>query len=235
MNDRDQRDMDIQEVVLSGPSPQLSHRLNERRALNITNRTTQLNNTDIRLLVRIVNWNTSDTLDPILDCVRKMRNDLHSAAEVVTSSLLLNDMLIDLAGRDVVLARERDVQVAFVVAEIEINFAAVVENEDFAVSDKVLRQSCPPSFCSEARHILSRRHGSRINVHVRIDLDRGDLETQGLEQQAGRRGFTSPMVISSLFLVSDRRVWKRMKVRARNRKEESIPRTPFPMPLMTPN
>jgi hypothetical protein len=42
-------------------------------------------------------------------------------------------VLVDLARGDVVVAREGDVQVALVVAEIEVDLAAVREDEDLAV------------------------------------------------------------------------------------------------------
>ena len=36
--------------------------------------------------------------------------------------------------------------------------------------------------------MVKRRQGPGIDVEVRIDLDGGDLETHGLEQQTGGRG-----------------------------------------------
>lgn len=36
--------------------------------------------------------------------------------------------------------------------------------------------------------VLSGGHGTGINVHVRVDLDRGDLVARGLEQEASARG-----------------------------------------------
>lgn len=36
--------------------------------------------------------------------------------------------------------------------------------------------------------MFGRRHGARIDVHVWVDLDRSDLQTERLEQQASRRG-----------------------------------------------
>jgi hypothetical protein len=46
--------------------------------------------------------------------------------------LSVDDVLVDLASREVVLPREGDVEVAFVVAEVEVRFAAVVEDKDLA-------------------------------------------------------------------------------------------------------
>lgn len=36
--------------------------------------------------------------------------------------------------------------------------------------------------------MLLRSHGAGIDVHVRVDLNGGDLETGGLEEQARGRG-----------------------------------------------
>lgn len=54
-------------------------------------------------------------------------------AQVVALALTLNNVLVDLARGNVVLAGEGDVEVTFVVAEIEIDFAAVGEDEYFAM------------------------------------------------------------------------------------------------------
>jgi hypothetical protein len=54
-------------------------------------------------------------------------------AQVVSSALFLDDVLVDLAGGDVVFARQGNVEVALVVAEIEVDFTAVVENKDLAM------------------------------------------------------------------------------------------------------
>lgn len=53
-----------------------------------------------------------------------MGHDLHRLAEIVATTLLLDDVEVDLAGGDVVLAGEADREVTLVVAEIEIDFGA---------------------------------------------------------------------------------------------------------------
>jgi hypothetical protein len=62
-----------------------------------------------------------------------VRHDLYSLAEIVALSLALDDVLVYFAGGDVVVASEGDVEVALVVAEIEVDFAAVRENEYLAM------------------------------------------------------------------------------------------------------
>lgn len=70
-----------------------------------------------------------------------MRDDLNSLAEVVTFSLAFDDMLVDLAGCDVIIACKGNVQVAFVVAEIEVNFSTIGEDENFAMPVQCLATS----------------------------------------------------------------------------------------------
>jgi hypothetical protein len=133
VNDRHVTNVDLHEVVLSSSSPQLAHSLDERHALNITNCASQLNDADIRLLARVVDRYPCHLLYPFLNRVCDVGYHLHRLAEIVAFALALNDVLVDLAGCDIVVACEGDIEVAFVVAEIEIDFAAVGEDKYFAV------------------------------------------------------------------------------------------------------
>lgn len=63
-----------------------------------------------------------------------MRNNLYRLSQVVAATLTLNYVLVDLAGGDILVAREGDVQVTFIVSEIEIDFTAIVEDIDLTVS-----------------------------------------------------------------------------------------------------
>ena len=62
-----------------------------------------------------------------------MWDDLHRLAQVIAFSLTLDDVLVDLASGDVVIAGKGDVEVAFVVSEVEIDLTAVGEDENFAM------------------------------------------------------------------------------------------------------
>jgi hypothetical protein len=44
--------------------------------------------------------------------------------------LLLNDLTIDLASRDIVVARQGNIQVTFIVSQVQIDLSAVVQNID---------------------------------------------------------------------------------------------------------
>jgi len=134
LNDRNQRQMNLYKVLLASPSSQLSHGLNKRRTLNITNGPSQLNYAQIRRFFRVINRCLGDSLNPILHSIRQMRNNLNCLAQIITSTLLLNNMLVYLPRCDIVLAVEGDIEIAFVISEVQINFSAVIKDKDFPVS-----------------------------------------------------------------------------------------------------
>ncbi len=109
-----------------------------------------------------------DRADAVLDLVGDVRNDLHGAAEVVAPALLLDDRLIDLARRPVVVSRGLRVGESLVVAQIEVGFGAVVGDVDLAV--------------------LVRAHRAGIDVDIWIELLQRDFVAVALEQGADRRG-----------------------------------------------
>lgn len=55
--------------------------------------------------------------------------------------LLLNDLTIDLACRDVVIARQSNVQISLIVSEVEIDFSTVVQNVDLACTPESVGNS----------------------------------------------------------------------------------------------
>jgi hypothetical protein len=138
MYNRHIRDVNLHEVVPARTSPQLAHGLNEWHALDVPDGSSQLNYANIRLFARVIDRYPRDLLDPVLNRIGDVGHDLYRLAQVVALALALNDVLVDFARGDVVVAGEGDVEVALVVAEIEVDFAAVGEYEDFAVPGGVL-------------------------------------------------------------------------------------------------
>lgn len=110
--------MNLQEVWAFGSSSQLSHCLNKGHALDVTNCTPQFDYAYVRLFICVVDWNFSDPLDPVYNGVCNVWHDLDRLAKVVALSLALDDVLIDFASGDIVLAGQGNVQVAFVVAQV---------------------------------------------------------------------------------------------------------------------
>jgi hypothetical protein len=133
LDHRDQGDVNLQKVSLPSTSFQLSHGLNEGRALDIANGATQFNDAHIGTLVGIVNRYSCNPLDPVLNCIRKMRHNLDGLSQIVTPTLTLNYVLIYFAGGDVILAGECDIEIALVVPEVEVDFSAIIKDKDFPV------------------------------------------------------------------------------------------------------
>lgn len=104
MNNRDVRDVDLHEIVLARTSPQLAHSLDKGHALNVTNSTTQFNYANVGLLARVIDGDTRDPLDPFLNGIRDMRDDLYGFTQIVALALAFNDVLVNLASGDIVIA-----------------------------------------------------------------------------------------------------------------------------------
>lgn len=66
-------------------------------------------------------------------------------------------MLIDLAGSDVVFAREGNVEVSFIVSKIEVNLTAVIEDEYFAVPGMF-----KPAVFARSRRVFSNSVGAMV-------------------------------------------------------------------------
>ena len=103
-----------------------------------------------------------------------MRHDLHRLAEVVALALALDDVLVDLACGDVVVAREGDVEVALIVAQVEVDFAAVGEDEHLAVPRR--RLVCQLGVCRVVRRVLFGIHSPSVDIEVGVHLDGRDVQ-----------------------------------------------------------
>ena len=112
-----------------------------------------------------------DLAHGVFDFVGDVGDDLDGFAEVVAAALFEDDLLVDAAGGEVVVARERRVGEALVVAEVEVGLSAVVGDKDLAV--------------------LEGRHGSGVDVEVGVELHHVDAQAAALKQAAdGSRGET---------------------------------------------
>ena len=97
-----------------------------------------------------------------LDLVGDVRDDLHALAEVFAGAFLAQHFLVDLAGGDVGLLAQVDVEETLVVADVEIGFGAIFGDIDLTV--------------------LERIHRARIHVDVRIELLLQNLDAAATEQ-----------------------------------------------------
>src|SRR4051794_30404314 len=159
---RQQRDVDVEDVAAADVLAHLADGLQERQALDIADRATDLDDDDVSLAV------AGDALHALLDLVGYVRDDLDRAAEVVAAALLGDDGLVDASRRDVAELGQVLVDEPLVVTKVEVRLGAIVSDEDLAV--------------------LVRRHRARIHVDIRIELDDGDGEAPTLEQATDAGG-----------------------------------------------
>jgi len=127
---RDQGDMDQSKVIVTDTELELTHGLNKRGRLDIADGTAELDDADIRLFTGIVHRDRSDTLHPVLDGIGDVGDHLDCLAEIITLALTFDDIAVDLAGGDVVGTSESHIQVTLIVAKVEVDLPAVVQNED---------------------------------------------------------------------------------------------------------
>lgn len=117
-------------------------------------RATDLDDANLGRCSRFIDRLMGNLLDPVLDRVGNVRDDLNRLSEIISpplsndallsaptrrvtraelsTNLFLNDFAVDLARRDVVLPSEGNVEVPLVVAEIEICFSSVIQDEHLA-------------------------------------------------------------------------------------------------------
>ena len=128
--DGDQTHKHEAEVVVSDAELELPEGLEEDAGLDVTDGAADLDEANVGGLTRIIDGNVSDALDPVLNLVGDVRDNLDGLAEVVSLALLGNDLAVNLTGGDVVVGRQFDGKEALVVAKVEIGFGAVREDED---------------------------------------------------------------------------------------------------------
>ncbi len=93
-----------------------------------------------------------------------MRNDLHRAAEEISSPFLGDDVLVDPARGDVVFLVGVAAGETLIVTKVEVCFRAVVGDEHLAV--------------------LVGAHGAGVDVEIGVELPEPHLVATGLQQCA---------------------------------------------------
>ncbi len=159
---RQQGHVHVHDVAAADVLAHLADRLEERQRFDVADRAADFDYHHVRATV------ARQLLDPLLDLVGDVRDDLHRAAQVVATALLADDGLVDAAGRDVGELGQVLVDEAFVVAQVQVRLGAVVGDEDLAV--------------------LVWGHGPGVDVDVGIELQDGNGQTAGLEKPPYRRG-----------------------------------------------
>mmetsp|Transcript_1560 Transcript_1560/g.3042 ORF Transcript_1560/g.3042 Transcript_1560/m.3042 type:complete len:470 (-) Transcript_1560:240-1649(-) len=148
--------VDHQEVLLPDPELELLQGLKIDGALDVADRASELHQADLRSAARAVDGLLGHVGDPLLDGVGDVGHHLNGLAEVLPHALLLDDVVVHLARGDAVGGGERELQEPLVVPEVKIGLAAVLKDVDLAV--------------------LEGAHRARVDVEIRVDLDRGDAD-----------------------------------------------------------
>ena len=162
LDERHERDVNVDDVLRPLFAPKLADRLEERQRLDVADGAADLRDDDVGVR------GLRDAADPVLDLVRDVRDDLDGRAEVLALALLADDRVPDRPGRVVCVAGEVLVDEPLVVADVEIGLGAVLGDEHLAV--------------------LVRAHRPRIDVDVRVELLDLDLQAARLQQRAERGG-----------------------------------------------
>ncbi len=158
-NVRQQREVDINAVMRRQVVLELPDRFEEGQALDVADRAADLDQREIDVVVAFEH--------EFLDGVRDMRNDLDRRAEIVAAPFLVDDVLIDAPGGDIVLLGRGTAGEALVVPEIEIGLGAVVGDEDLAM--------------------LIGGHRPRIDVEIGVELAKPNRIAAGLQKRAENR------------------------------------------------
>ena len=155
---RNQRDVNKDRVVAALFVAHLANRLHKRQRLDIADRSADLDDQHVRLVL------SGHGPHRLFDLVRDMRDHLDRLAEIIAAALLFDHRKIYPPARPVVRLRKLRIGEALVMPEIEIGFRAVVGHKDLAM--------------------LKGRHRSRIDVDIRIELHHLHLHPARLEQAA---------------------------------------------------
>mmetsp|Transcript_8239 Transcript_8239/g.24329 ORF Transcript_8239/g.24329 Transcript_8239/m.24329 type:complete len:351 (+) Transcript_8239:1761-2813(+) len=181
---RNQRDVEKAHVFVSDIFLELPQGLDKGHRLNVPEGPAQLDDADFRRQVlvctRVFGFGfvfvflddvrhglPRDVQDPLLDRVADVRHHLDGLSEVLADSLPLDDLLVDLSRRQIGRPGERNTQKALVIAQIQIALSAVVQDIDLSV--------------------LSRAHGTGVDVEVGIDFECRDAESHPAKEHAQRR------------------------------------------------
>ena len=158
---RDECHVDVQGVLPANFQAHLADGFDKRLALNVADRAADFGDHHVR--VRLF----ADAVDKMLDLVRDMRNRLHGAAQVAAFPLLPDHVGIDLPGGQVGILVQVLVDKAFIMAQVQVGFRAVLGHVHLAV---LVGAHCPG-----------------IHIDIRIQLLGRDLQAAGLQQASQGR------------------------------------------------
>src|ERR1700722_8207236 len=117
--------MNVHHILAAEVPAELPHRLEEGQAFDIADGAPDLHYAEVFAFSR--------HQDAALDLVGYMRNHLHGRAEISAVAFLLDNGVVDLAGRAIVETAHRRLHETLIVPEIKIGFGAVVGDKNLAM------------------------------------------------------------------------------------------------------
>ena len=157
---RDVGEVNENGVVFTNFVAQLTSGFDVELVFKVSHGTTDFNQQDIGFfLVR-------DSVELFLDKVGHVRDKLHGMSQVITVAFLFENHLEDAAHGEAPVLFGRHVQKTFVVAEIHVAFAAIIQNKNFAVFGRI--------------------HCARVRVQVTVALDGDHLHFSRKQRPDGR-------------------------------------------------
>ena len=159
---RHQRHMDVKHIICILLKPDLTDRFQERLAFDIAGRAADLGDDHISAGL------LADLIDEGLDLIGDVRDDLHRFTEEFSAALLIEDVPVYLAGRQVGKLVQVLIDESFIMTQVQVGLCPILGNEDLAV--------------------LEGTHRTGVDIDVGVELLRGDLQSPRLQQPAQRGG-----------------------------------------------
>mmetsp|Transcript_41264 Transcript_41264/g.119331 ORF Transcript_41264/g.119331 Transcript_41264/m.119331 type:complete len:277 (-) Transcript_41264:12-842(-) len=155
--------------VLRKAELELPDSLNEGHGLDVTDSSAELDHADLRPEAAAVHGPLGYAVQPLDYGTRDVGHDLHGLAQVLTTTLLLDHVVVNLASGDIVISEQGEEHHPLVIAQVQVRFPAVVEDEDLTV--------------------LVRAHQAGVDIDVWVHLDGRDAHSVPSQQRPyGGRG-----------------------------------------------
>ena len=132
---------------------ELSDGFQKRLAFNITHRTAYFDNGNSGIFICKV------TIETTFDLICDMRDHLNGTTAVITTTLLLQNRPVNLAGGNVGIFIQIFINESLIMSKIQIGFCTILRDKNFTMLDRV--------------------HRAGINIDIRIKFLHGDLITSG--------------------------------------------------------
>ena len=159
--ERHQRHVDEQAVLLPYLQRDLAHRLQEGLGLDIADGAADFGDDHIRIGL------PADAVDELFDLIGHVGNNLNRGTQILAPALLVQHVPVHLPGGQVRELIQVFVDEALIVTQIQVGFRAVLGDVNLTV--------------------LVGAHGAGVDIDVGIQLLGGDLQSPCLEKTAKRR------------------------------------------------